>query len=1148
MSFVHLHLHTEYSLLDGECRIQTLPDAVLKCGQTAVAITDHGVLFGAVDFYKACVSKSVKPIIGCEVYVAPMGAQIKTQSQDNAPHHLVLLVKNETGYKNLCKIVSKAFVDGFYSRPRTDFSMLEKHHDGLIALSGCISGIVARPISNGQAGTALEYAVKMKNIFGDDFYIELQRNGVTGQEEINRKLISIARENNIPLVATNDVHYTSKDDAPTQKLLMAIGTANSYYDSSFGFESEEFYLKSSDEMERLFRDLPDAIENTVKIAEMCNFDYDFSRMHLPRYELPAGKNAVGTLRELSFEGLEKYVGNPENISEYSERLEYELSVIHQMGFDDYFLITYDFVSFAKKRGIPVGPGRGSAVGSLVAYCLNITEVDPLKYGLLFERLLNPERVSMPDIDIDFCDTRRNEVISYVIDKYGADHVAQIITFDTLACRAAVRDAGRALDMKYADVDAIAKLIPRDFAGITLKSAFERSPELKQRYENEQEVRVLLDFVAKLEGRPRNSSTHATGVLITDKPTTEYLPLSVNDGVVVTQFGMNTVAQLGLLKIDFLGLRFLSIIHNAEALVKKHTPSFDVSKIPFDHKPTFDMLSRGDSVGLFQLESAGMRALLQKLKPNCLEDIISVISLYRPGPADSINTFLKNRQDMSQVEYITPLLKPILDTTCGCIIYQEQVMQIFRTLASYSLGRADIVRRAMAKKKHSEMEKERVTFLQGCKSNNVDESQANKLFDSMSSFASYAFNKSHAAAYAVIAYRTAYLKCCYPKEYMCALLASVEGNTVKINEYISLCREMGIEVLPPDINESERSFAVFGDHIRFGLTAVKNVGDGYADFIANERRENGKYTDISDFLLRTSDMGTRQMVSSLALSGSLLTLGLPRKEANACLDKAFTTLSQTKSYRKSEQLSLADMDGSDFAPFEIEVPKIGEYEKSVILEFEKQLMGVYFSGHPLEEYTKEAKKSSAVSIKDLFSGLKEGIIADKAAVSLLCKIKTSRPKMTKKNQLMAYLEVEDLTGDAEIVVFPKSLEKYGNILKEGETVVIYAGASLEEPYDGQGEDVLKFVFLSASVAVPDSVFDDKTLYLKLTPENRRFYHLALKTLKENPGTSRVRVYHTDTGKIEESRDIFVSITDKLQSKLEADLGKGCVAVKGISYGK
>ena len=1142
MPFVHLHLHTEYSLLDGECRISTLPETVKKQGQTAVAITDHGALYGAVDFYKACVAEGIKPIIGCETYVAPEGAHIKTTSPTNAPHHLVLLAKNETGYKNLTKIVSEAFIHGFYNRPRTDFEMLSRHSEGLIALSACISGIIARPLMQDRPNTARAHAMRMKEIFGGDFYIEIQRNGVERQEEINRKLIKLARELDIPIVATNDVHYTKRENAPTQKLLMAIGTANSYYDSAFGMPGSEFYIKSADEMEALFADIPEAVENTVKIAEMCDFRYDFSHLHLPRFDPPAGFTSADYLKKLSFDGLEMYVGKPENRTEYVSRLEYELSVIHSMGFDDYFLITWDFVSYAKRRGISVGPGRGSAVGSLTAYCLNITEVDPLRYGLLFERLLNPERVSMPDIDIDFCDERRGEVISYVSDKYGSDHVAQIITFDTLACRAAVRDAGRALDMKYADVDAIAKLIPRDF-GITLKSALERSPELKERAENDRNVGQLIDFVSKLEGRPRNSSTHATGVVITDLPTTDYVPLSVNDGVPVTQFGMTTVAELGLLKIDFLGLRYLTIIRNAEVYARKSDPDFDIADITLDDDATYEMLSRGDAVGLFQLESSGMRSLLQKLKPHCLEDIISVISLYRPGPADSIDTFLENRRDMTKVKYISPLLKPILDTTCGCIIYQEQVMQIFRALAGYSYGRADIVRRAMAKKKHVEMEKERVTFIEGCKKNGIPADDANALFDSMSSFASYAFNKSHAAAYAVVAYRTAYLKCHYPKEYMCALLTSVAGSATKINEYISVCRDMGIAVLPPDVNESEKGFAVVGDHIRFGLMAVKNVGDGYAEFIVNERNENGKFTDMSDFLLRTADAGTKQMASALVLCGAMTSLGVKRKSANAALDRAFSTLSQTRSYRRSDQLSLADIGGNDFAPFEIEIPDIGEYDKPSLLEFEKQYMGVYFSGHPLQQYSHDAKKSKSILIKDLYSRLKDGIIPEKASVSLLCRIKRNRPKMTKKNSLMAYLEVEDLSGEAEIVVFPTMLEKYGPILKEGTIVVLVGNASLEEPFDGQGDDVLRFLLQTARIAEDDSRFDNRTVYLKITPENERFYNLAVKTLKNHPGTARVRIYRTATGKIEESRQIFVTVSDTLLEQLEADLGKGCAAVKG-----
>ncbi|MEG2003738.1 MAG: DNA polymerase III subunit alpha, partial [Clostridia bacterium] len=1071
MAFVHLHVHTEYSLLDGECRVNLLPQAVKSHGQSAVAITDHGVLYGAVDFYKACKNEGIKPIIGCEVYVAPRTLHDKSYPADTSPYHLVLLAKNETGYKNLSKIVSQAFVEGFYQKPRTDLNALSLYKDGLIALSACMSGIISKRIANDNIAGARETALEFKQIFGNDFYIELQRNGVTEQDKINHVLLKIAHENKIPIVATNDVHYIKKADAETQELLMAISTASTLGDKTFAMEGEEFYLKSTSEMESLFFDLPEAIENTVKIADMCCFDYDFKTTHLPVFSTPKPFSSQEYLKKLSFDGLEAYLKITKVCGQdYKNRLEYELSVIHNMGFDDYFLIVWDFVDFAKRQNIPVGPGRGSAVGSLTAFCIGITEIDPIKYGLLFERLLNPERVSMPDIDIDFSDERRGEVIDYVCRKYQKDHVAQIVTFGTLACRAAIRDVGRALGISYARVDEVARLVPRDI-GITLSKAIENSQELRNKMENDAEIKRLIDFACKLEGRPRNSSTHATGVVITDRPTTDYVPLSVNDEVVVTQFGMNTIAELGLLKIDFLGLRFLTIIENANNYVKKIESEFDIKKISFEDEDTYKMLSSGNALGLFQLESEGMRSLLTKLCPKTLEDIISVISLYRPGPADSINTFLQNRKDMSQIKYVTPLLKPILDTTCGCIIYQEQVMQIFRSLAGYSYGRADIVRRAMAKKKHTEMEKERETFIKGCQNINISESSANELFDSMSSFASYAFNKSHAAAYAVIAYRTAYLKCHYPGQYMCALLGSVMGNSTKINEYISDCKLMGISVLNPDINESMKSFAVVGKNIRFGLSAVKNVGDNYAEQIVNEREKSGKYLNLEDFLVRTSAHSALKALQSLALCGAFDCFGYYRSKVYNALEKAVQLLGTIKNDVMAGQISLfANIEG-DSSPIKITYQNLNEYPKRDILEFEKEYTGVYFSGHPLQQYLTEIKKSNAVLIKDLYSRMKSGIITDKTNVNIVCRIKQYRPKMTKSNKLMAFLIVEDLSGETEVIVFPNSLEKYGKFLAEEAIVNIFGEVSLEEPYGGEGDDLMKFMLKSASIAVPDEVYSE-----------------------------------------------------------------------------
>ncbi len=1152
MGFVHLHLHTEYSLLDGECRLAALPAAVKAAGQDCVACTDHGVLYGAVDFFKECKKQGVKPIIGCEMYVAPRSMDDKSYPLDINPYHLVLLARDAEGYKNLVKLVSEAYLRGFYRKPRTDMASLAAHSEGLFALSACMSGVLSKRILNDDFSGARESALEFKKIFGERFYIELQRNGAEGQEKVNALLVKLSGELGIPLVATNDVHYIKKEDAETQELLMAISTAGVLGDKEFAMPTDEFYLKSTDEMASLFADLPQALENTVKIAAQCNFEFDFSNYHLPRFDPPAGYSQRSYLGELASEGLKRRI-NDNNITDkekYISRLSYELEVIHSMGFDDYFLVVWDFVSYAKSKDIPVGPGRGSAVGSLAAYALGISDVDPIKYDLLFERFLNPERASMPDIDIDFCDDRRGEVISYVAEKYGADHMAQITTFGTLQCRAAVRDVGRALGMSYADVDVVAKMIPR-FSGVTMDSALESNPELASAYKNNPKIQRLIDFAVKLEGRPRNSSTHATGVVITDKPITDYVPLSLNDNVAVTQFGMNTVAELGLLKMDFLGLRYLTIIRNAERLVRLGKPSFDITKVPETDDKTYALLSEGKALGIFQLESEGMRALLMKLRPENLEDIISVISLYRPGPAQFIDEFLRNRKDREHIAYKTPLLKPILSPTMGCMIYQEQVMQVCRGLAGYTYGKADLVRRAMAKKKKEAMLKEKTDFITGCLKNNIPRETAEELFDSMQAFASYAFNKSHAAAYAVLSFRTAYLKYHYPKEYMCALINSVMGDSAKINEYIAECAALGIKVLGPDVNESGSVFGIIGGNIRFGLTAVKNVGTAFAEFTENERETQGKYKSFEDFLCRTASVSNAKMLESLILAGSCDCFGIYRSRMFSVVDKALSSLAGMKSEMRAGQISLFESLEEDYTPLKCEYPNINEYPEKEKLSFEKTLTGVYFSGHPLEQYRIFAKNANSVTIKDLYYSLKNGIIRDKQVVSVLGQIKQLRKKVTKSNKLMGFLTIEDLTGETEVIVFPASLDKYSALLGSGEVVLITAEASLEEPFGGEGEDVLKLLMKAITIARPDENrkndaarenAHEKELYLKITPSNTECLDAALKRIKQSQGKSRLYVYYEEKKSLTVSKDLFAEISENLVSELGEILGDENVAVK------
>lgn len=1150
--FAHLHLHTEYSLLDGECRIKDIPEAVIAAGQNACAVTDHGVMFGCVDFCKACAEKGVKPIVGCEVYVAPRSMEQKDRLLDSDYSHLVLLAKNQQGYENLVSIVSKAFTVGFYQKPRTDLDSLEKYSEGLVALSGCMSGSVPKAVLQGDLSLARERAIVLERIFGrGNFYLELQRHGIEGQEDINAALIRFSRELGIPLVATNDVHYINRADSQVQKLLTAVSTGSSLDGDKPLLPGSEHYIKSTAEMQRLFSDVPEAVENAGKIADMCDFSFDFDHMHLPAFDPPPPHTAKSYLCRLCEDGLDSLVssGRIPGSAEYRERLEYELGIIDSMGFNDYYLIVWDFVNYARSKNIPVGPGRGSGVGSLCAYALGITQVDPIKYGLLFERFLNPERVSMPDFDIDFCDERRMEVIDYVTEKYGRAHVAQIITFGTLACRQAVKDAGRALGMPYSAVDGISKMIPRHY-GITLEDAVNENPDLKKRVESDPEAARLISFARRLEGRPRNTSTHATGVVVTDEPITKYLPLALNDDTVVTQFTMNTVADLGLLKIDFLGLRFLTIIEEAEKLIKLHTPSFSTEDISFEDKATFDMLSEGHAIGLFQLESEGMRKLLTRLRPRDLEDIISVISLYRPGPAMSIDAFLQNRLHPEKINYAVPQIKPILEKTCGVMLYQEQVMQVCRALAGYTYGRADLVRRAMAKKKPEAMENERGAFVSGCVENGIAQADAEKIFAQMAEFAKYAFNKSHAAAYAVTSYRTAYLKCHYPREYMCSLLNTVMGYNEKVYEYIADCARMGISLLPPDVNESGSRFSVQKGNLRFGLAAVRNVGGLFADKVIAERAVR-RFSDIEDFITRCSSFGSIKAFDSLIRAGALDSFGLKRSVMLAGLEAALDTVARDKSRNSEGQLSLFGGEDPSRA-FEYPRADLPEFIKSELLSGEKENTGLYFSGHPLDGYRELAEKIGALDTKAI-KKLLDCENNQNKTVKFIGLVTKKRSKVTKNNDIMAFVTAEDDSGELEAVIFSGLYTESGGMINENAVLVFTGTPEFNEKGDeGEGTLALKVraVYpperaereLAVGKPAERSPEKPKDLYLKINASNRERMEDAISLAASRGGGSRIAVYFEEEKKLRAAVGKSTNISESLLRELKAILGDGNVAVK------
>ena len=1057
MSFAHLHVHTEYSLLDGSNKIKEYVARVKELGMNSAAITDHGVMYGVIDFYREARKQGINPILGCEVYVAPNSRfDREVTGGDDRYYHLVLLAENNEGYENLTKIVSKGFVEGYYYKPRVDKELLRTYHKGIIALSACLAGEVPRYLTKGMYEEAKDRALEYQEIFGKgNYFLELQDHGIPDQQLVNQQLMKLSQETGIELVATNDVHYTYADDAKAHDILLCIQTGKKLADENrMRYEGGQYYVKSEEEMAALFPYARQALENTQKIADRCSVEIEFGVTKLPKYDVPEGYTSWEYLQKLCYEGLDQRYRTPSH--ELNDRLAYELDTIRPMGYVDYFLIVWDFIKYAKDHGIAVGPGRGSAAGSIVSYCLGITTIDPIHYQLLFERFLNPERVSMPDIDVDFCYERRQEVIDYVTRKYGKDCVAQIVTFGTLAARGVIRDVGRVMDLPYAYVDSIAKMIPQEL-GITIDKALQMNPELRKLYESDETVTHLIDMAKRLEGLPRHCSMHAAGVVICQKPVEEYVPLSrAADGTITTQFIMTTLEELGLLKMDFLGLRTLTVIQNAVQLARKKQPDLQIDKIDYNDKAVLDYIGTGKTEGIFQLESGGMKNFMKELQPHSLEDVIAGISLYRPGPMDFIPQYIRGKNDRSSITYDCPQLEPILAPTYGCIVYQEQVMQIVRDLAGYTLGRSDLLRRAMSKKKAAVMEKERKTFVYGdeetgvpgCIKNGIDEQTANKIYDEMIDFAKYAFNKSHAAAYAVVSYQTAWLKYYYPVEYMAALMTSVIDNPTKVAEYIYVCRQMGIRILPPDINKGEADFSVDGGDIRYGLAAIKSIGRPVIRAIVNDRKELGEFRNLEDFITRISsrELMNKRLVENLIKAGALDVLGGTRKQFMSIYIQIVDHMQQEKKNSMVGQMSLFDVVSEEQKEeFQIRMPDVGEYTKENLLGFEKEVLGVYVSGHPLEPYEEEWRKVISATTADfqvdpevgytkVRDGAREiigGIIAEKTV------------KHTKTNQMMAFLTVEDLFGTVEVVVFPRDYEKYRQYLEEDNKIFVKGRVSEED---------------------------------------------------------------------------------------------------------
>ena len=1152
MAFTHLHLHTEFSLLDGACRIKELAKRVKALGQDSVAITDHGVMFGVIDFYRACKAEGIKPIIGCEVYVAPRSRFDRVHELDANARHLVLLCRNETGYRNLSYMVSKAFVEGFYIKPRIDMELLRDHHEGLIALSACLGGEIPNRLRNGDYEGAKRHALEMRALFGEDgYYLELQDHHLPEQQAVNAGMLRLHQETGIPLVATNDAHYLTREDSAMQDALICIQTGKLLEDENrMRFETDEFYLKSEEEMRALFPNQPDAIDNTHKIAEMCNLEFEFGRYHLPEFKLPAGHgDATAYFEQLCWEGFDwRY---PNATEENREQLKYEMGVIEQMGFVDYFLIVSDFIGYAKRKGIPVGPGRGSAAGSMVSYCLNITDIDPLKYSLYFERFLNPERVTMPDIDIDFCIRRRQEVIDYVSRKYGEDHVAQIVTFGTMKAKAAIRDVGRVMNLPYADVDNIAKQVP--FAlDMTLDKALEVSKGFSDLYEGDERVKKLVDMARKLEGMPRNSSTHAAGVVITRRPVHEYVPLATNDGLPVTQYTMVTLEELGLLKMDFLGLRNLTILDDAVAMVRQHTPDFRLDQIPDNDPEVFKMLCEGRTSGVFQMESAGMTGVCVGLKPQSIEDITAIIALYRPGPMDSIPRFIACAQNPKLISYKHPMLEPILAVTYGCIVYQEQVIEIFRRLAGYSLGQADMVRRAMSKKKVKDIERERGAFLhgdpsrniRGCAANGIPESVAQSIYDEIYDFASYAFNKAHAVSYAVVAYQTAWFKCRYPREYMAALLTSVLDSQDKVAEYIGECKDNGIALLPPDINESGPTFTVSGQNIRFGLAALKGVGRSFMNAVLAEREKGGHFTSFPDFCSRMYDHDlNKRVLDSLIRSGSFDSMGYRRSQLIKVYEQVVDSIARDRRQNLEGQLDLFGGGGDAPSVPEMKLPDIPEFSRGELMAMEKETTGLYLSGHPMDEYREQSRRLKAIPIGAILTDHQEEgepCFGDGKKVTVTGVVASVKTKTTKNNSLMAYVTLEDASGMMELMVFSRTLSESGSYLKAGQPVVVSGRISVRD--EKAPQIMVDRVGPLNRTAEPQNREPEqqknKTLWIKLENGGEQFQWLK-KLLDMFPGKENAIVYLADSKKRLQTGCL---IHEALIAELTEVLGEANVVLK------
>ena len=1165
--FVHLHVHSEYSLLDGACGLKPLVKRAKELGMEAIALTDHGVMYGAMEFYRAAKDAGIKPIIGCEVYVAPRTMSDRTYELDRESYHLVLLCKNMTGYKNLIKMVSMGFTDGFYGKPRIDFALLSQHSEGLICLSACLAGEVPQRILDDDYEAAKDAALKYKNLFGEDYYLEIQDHKLSEQVPVNRDVKRLSDELGIKLIATNDVHYIAREDAEMHDVLLCVQTNRLVEEEDrMRFGTDEFYLKSADEMLALFPDRPDSLSNTLEIAQKCELEFEFGTYHLPEFEITTGETATDMLERLCFEGFaKKYPDNPEG---YRERMLGELEVINQMGFTDYFLIVSDFIAFAKGRGIAVGPGRGSAAGSMVSYCLDITTVDPVRYALYFERFLNSERISMPDIDIDFCFRRRPEVIEYVVQKYGADHVTQIATFGTMLAKGAIRDVGRVLNYPYAEVDAVAKLIPNGIK-ISIDTALASSPQLRQLYESDERVRRLIDIAKSLEGKPRQVSTHAAGVVITKRPTYEYVPLAKTDKGIITEYTMGTLEELGLLKMDFLGLKNLTIIEDAVAAIATQAPDFNIETIPMDDPDTMAMLSAGRTAGVFQFESGGMTSLMMGLRPESIEDLTAAVALFRPGPMESIPKYIASRHHPEKTTYRHPLLKDILEVTYGCIIYQEQVMAIFRELAGYSLGRADLVRRAMSKKKMDTLSKERENFIngndeeniRGCVRTGVDARTAAALFDEILDFANYAFNKAHAVAYAVVAYQTAYLKCHHPREYMASLLSVAQlESAARVYQYISECSAMGIKVLPPDINRSGTGFMVSGEDIRFGLSAIKNVGEHIIEQVILERERDGDFNNIQNFCERMVGYNiNKRVIESLIKAGAFDNLGNNRRELVQVYERILDAAASMRRERMEGQIDL--FASSDSLPG-VRVPSLPEYSSAELLAMEKEMTGLYLSGHPMDSYKHIVKKIKAAGIGDIADAFSDGAEnpawgdGDRVTVAGVCG--RVQYKTTKNNSQMAYVTLEDDTGAIETLVFSRTIEQSQRFMTEGSALAAVGRLSskegeapklicddlapLSEGFEGffqRRNDRYEKPARQANGG-GDS---PQTLYLRLNPEGKEKIERIKAVLSFFPGSSPVILFDEATREQKRaSRSLWVQSSKPLIEELSELLGKENVVLK------